>query len=96
MSEARVWIDGGIVAEGEARVPVTDHGLLYGDGVFEGMRILHGGVFRLDWHLARLESAARALALEIPGGIDAVRDVVLETARAFGAPEAYVRLGRRR
>lgn len=88
----RVWIDGGVVDLGEAHVPVTDHGLLYGDGVFEGIRILHGGVFRLDRHLLRLESAARALALELPGGAPALREIVLETARAFGEPEAYVRL----
>ena len=91
-SEAKVWIDGGVVDLPEARVPVTDHGLLYGDGIFEGIRILHGGVFRLDRHLARLESAARALALPRPGGTPALREIVLETARAFGQPEAYVRL----
>jgi branched-chain amino acid aminotransferase len=90
--EAKVWVDGRIVGLAEARVPVTDHGLLYGDGIFEGIRILHGGVFRLDRHLARLESASRALALELPGGIDAMREIVLTTARAFGQPEAYVRL----
>ncbi len=91
-SEAKVWIDGGVVDLPEARVPVTDHGLLYGDGIFEGIRILHGGVFRLDRHLARLESAARATALTLPGGTPALREIVLETARAFGQPEAYVRL----
>ncbi len=91
-SEAKVWIDGGVVDLPEARVPVTDHGLLYGDGIFEGIRILHGGVFRLDRHLARLESAARATALTLPGGTPALRKIVLETARAFGQPEAYVRL----
>lgn len=92
MSDAKVWIDGGIVPLDEARIPITDHGLLYGDGIFEGMRILHGGVFRLDRHLARLESAARALDLTLPGGTQALREIVLATARAFGEPEAYVRL----
>ena len=92
MSDAKVWIDGGIVELAEARVPVTDHGLLYGDGIFEGIRILHGGVFRLDRHLARLASAARALDLTLPGGVDGLRRVVLETAKAFGQPQGYVRL----
>ena len=90
--EAKVWIDGGVVDLPEARVPVTDHGLLYGDGIFEGIRILHGGVFRLDRHLARLESAARATAITLPGGTSALREIVLETARAYGRSEAYVRL----
>jgi branched-chain amino acid aminotransferase len=88
----KVWIDGGIVDMQDASVPVTDHGLLYGDGVFEGIRILRGGVFRLDRHLARLAASARALDLELPGGVTALREIVLATARAFGEPEAYVRL----
>jgi len=88
----KVHIDGRIVDGPEARVGVTDHGLLYGDGVFEGMRITAGRVFRLDAHLARLASAARAIALEIPGGAASLRRIVLDTARAHGEAEAYVRL----
>jgi branched-chain amino acid aminotransferase len=88
----KVWIDGEIVEGGEARVPVTDHGLLYGDGIFEGIRVYGGRVFRLDAHLARFETAARAIALELPGGIAAAREIVLETVRAYGSEEAYVRL----
>ncbi len=91
-AEARVWIDGAVVGLAEARVPVTDHGLLYGDGIFEGIRILHRGVFRLDKHLSRLESAARVIGLELPGGVAALREIVLTTARAYGEPEGYVRL----
>jgi branched-chain amino acid aminotransferase len=88
----KVWIDGRIVNGSEARIPVTDHGLLYGDGIFEGIRISARRVFRLDAHLARLSRSARALALEIPGGLAHARQVVLDTARAFGADQAYVRL----
>jgi branched-chain amino acid aminotransferase len=88
----KVWIDGAIVDGPEARIPVTDHGLLYGDGVFEGIRVYAGRLFRLDAHMARFEVAARAIALELPGGIAAVRDIVLATVRAHGEPEAYVRL----
>ena len=69
----------------EARIPITDHGLLYGDGIFEGIRITAGRVFRLDDHLARFATAARAIGLALPGGVAAARAVVLETARAFGA-----------
>jgi branched-chain amino acid aminotransferase len=89
---AKVWIDGAVIEATEARVPVTDHGLLYGDGVFEGIRIYRGGLFRLDRHLARLEVGLKALALEPAGGVAAMRDIVLATARAYGEREAYTRL----
>jgi branched-chain amino acid aminotransferase len=92
MTTGRVWIDGKLVDVSEARVPVLDHGLLYGDGIFEGMRVYGGRVFRLERHLARLAAGARALSLELPGGIDAIREVVFATARAYGEPEAYMRL----
>jgi branched-chain amino acid aminotransferase len=87
----KIWIDGAVVSQAEARVSVLDHGFLYGDGVFEGLRAYEGRVFRLDDHLRRLAAGARALALEIPGGLEAVRRIVLETARAHGAPDAYLR-----
>jgi len=88
----KVWIGGSVVDGSEARVSVLDHGLLYGDGVFEGIRIYGRRVFRLEDHLQRFATAAKAIALELPGGVAAARDVVLETARAFGADEAYIRL----
>jgi branched-chain amino acid aminotransferase len=88
----KVWIDGEIVDGAEARIPVTDHGLLYGDGIFEGIRVYRNRVFRLDAHMKRFEAGARGIALDLPGGIAAVREVVLATVRAFGAEEAYVRL----
>jgi branched-chain amino acid aminotransferase len=88
----KVYIDSSIVDGSEARVPVTDHGLLYGDGVFEGIRTYAGRIFRLDDHLARLATSARAIALEIPEGLDAVRQTVIDTVRAFGRPDAYIRL----
>ena len=88
----KIWIEGRVVEAGEAKLSVTDHGLLYGDGVFEGMRVFGGAVFRLDDHLARLSTGAKALAIEIPGGLSRVREIVLETVRAHAEPEAYVRL----
>jgi branched-chain amino acid aminotransferase len=81
-----------VVGAGEAHVPVTDHGLLYGDGIFEGIRVFGGNVFRLDDHLARLANGAKALDLELPGGLARIREIVLETVRAHGEREAYVRL----
>jgi branched-chain amino acid aminotransferase len=88
----KVWIEGRVVDGSEARIPVTDHGLLYGDGVFEGIRLAGGRVFRLDSHLDRLRHSARAIGLELPGGVTGIRAIVLETARAWGRPDGYVRL----
>ena len=88
----KVWIDGGVVDGAQARVPVTDHGFLYGDGIFEGIRAYSGRVFRLGDHMRRLASGARAVGLALPGGLDGIREVVLETLRAHGEPDAYVRL----
>jgi branched-chain amino acid aminotransferase len=88
----RVWIDGRIVDGADAMIPVTDHGLLYGDGIFEGIRVYGRRVFRIEAHMARFEASAKALALELPGGIGKTRQVVLDTARDFGEDEAYIRL----
>jgi len=88
----KVWIEGKIVDGGEARVSVTDHGLLYGDGVFEGMRVYGGRVFRHDQHLARLAFGARVLGLELPYPLPEIKRVVEDTVRAFAEREAYIRL----
>ena len=88
----KVWIGGAIVEASEARIPVTDHGLLYGDGIFEGLRVYGGAIFRLPDHLRRLGAAARALGIEIPGGLAEVEKILLATARAYGQPDAYIRL----
>ena len=88
----KVSIDGKLVEGSEACVPVTDHGFLYGDGIFEGIRVFGGRVFRLDSHLARFKAVARAVGLELPGSIDRIRQIVLDTVRAHGGPDAYVRL----
>jgi branched-chain amino acid aminotransferase len=88
----KVWIDGRIVGPDEARVPVTDHGLLYGDGVFEGIRIRRRHVFRLGDHLSRLAASARAIGLRPELDVAKLHQIVLDTARAHGEAEAYVRL----
>ena len=92
MQGSKVWLDGHVVDGAEARISVFDHGLLYGDGLFEGIRIYRGGVFRLQDHLRRFEAGAKALGIELPGGPQAVEAVVLETARAYGKQEGYIRL----
>ena len=88
----KVWIDGQVSDACDARIPVTDHGFLYGDGVFEGMRLYAGRLFRLEEHLRRLAISARCIGMQLPGGLDALRQVVISTCLAFGEDEAYVRL----
>ena len=88
----KVWIDGSVVEASEARIPVTDHGLLYGDGVFEGIRIYDRRVFRLQDHLRRFAGSARGIGLRLPVDESGVEKIVLETSRAFGEDEAYLRL----
>lgn len=92
MSGALCWLNGELMPAHAARVPVLDHGLLYGDGVFEGIRFYHGKAFRLDAHLARLHRSARAIRLAIPHDVAALASAVRDTIAAFGTPEGYLRL----
>src|SRR5205814_7789608 len=64
--EAKIYIDGKFYSEANAKVSVFDHGLLYGDGIFEGIRFYNGRVFRVEQHLERLLNSARSICLEIP------------------------------
>ncbi len=86
------WLDDRIVDERDAVLPVLDHGLLYGDGLFEGIRICGRRVYRLADHLRRLTVGAKAIGLALPGGVPACEKAVLETARAHDSDDAYVRL----
>jgi len=87
-----VSIDGQLVADQDAKISVLDHGLLYGDGLFEGLRVRAGRIFRLDEHLARLDLGARYLGLDLPFDSEGRARIVRETVRAFAQKEAYVRL----
>jgi branched-chain amino acid aminotransferase len=87
-----VSIDGQLVSDSEAKISVLDHGLLYGDGLFEGIRVRAGRIFRLDQHLARLELGVRFLGLDLPFDTEQRANIVQDTVRAFGQKEAYVRL----
>lgn len=87
-----VYIDGKYYPKEQARVSVYDHGLLYGDGVFEGIRAYSGRVFRLDEHLQRLYTSARSLAIEIPCPLEEMRRIVLETLRRNKLKDSYIRL----
>jgi len=90
--ERLVYVDGTFYPKDQARVSVFDHGFLYGDGVFEGIRAYGGRVFRLQEHLDRLYASARAILLEIPLQPAALAEVVLETCRRNALRDGYVRL----
>jgi branched-chain amino acid aminotransferase len=90
--EEIAWVDGKIVPAREARISVLDHGFLFGDGVFEGIRVTPAGIFRFDDHMKRLATAMRAVGIDVEGGMDRVREVARETTRAWGAREGYLRL----
>lgn len=91
-SPLQVYIDGEFFPENEAKISVFDHGLLYGDGVFEGIRFYNDRVFRLEEHIDRLFDSAKAIHLEIPATHGEVIEMVLETIRRNGLHDGYVRL----
>ncbi|HXX41635.1 MAG TPA: branched-chain-amino-acid transaminase [Chthoniobacterales bacterium] len=90
--ESKIYIDGKFYSEANAKVSVFDHGLLYGDGIFEGIRFYNGRVFRLEEHLARLWDSARSICLEIPISVRRMSDALLETIRENNLREGYIRL----
>jgi branched-chain amino acid aminotransferase len=87
----QVYINGKLVPKEQAVVSVFDHGLLYGDGVFEGLRSYDGKVFRLAEHIERLYESARAIRLEIPLSQDDFAAAVNETVKANGIVDGYIR-----
>ena len=86
------WLNGSLVPPSEARISVFDHGLLYGDGVFEGIRYYSGVPFRLDEHLERLDLSARAIALDLPYSGESLAEAVALVIDAFGHPDGYIRV----
>ncbi|HOO54728.1 MAG TPA: branched-chain-amino-acid transaminase [Methanothrix sp.] len=86
-----VYFDGKFVPAEEAAVSVYDHGLLYGDGVFEGIRAYNGRVFRLEEHVERLYDSAKAIMLEIPISQEEMCDAILATLKKNGLTDAYIR-----
>ncbi len=88
----KIWLDGKFVEKDDAKVSVFDHGLLYGDGVFEGIRAYNGRVFRLKEHVDRLYASARAIMLEIPMARVAMCAMVDECIRINKLTDAYIRL----
>ncbi|MCX7828883.1 MAG: branched-chain-amino-acid transaminase [Thermanaerothrix sp.] len=87
-----VYLNGKLVPKEEAKVSVFDHGYLYGDGIFEGIRAYGGRIFRLKEHLRRLYDSARAICLEIPLSMDQMAEVCVDTCRANQIRDGYIRL----
>src|ERR1700682_2726375 len=90
--ESKIYVDGKFYAEADAKVSVFDHGLLYGDGIFEGIRFYNGRVFRREEHLERLWESARSICLEIPIGPEEMTEALLEMIRRNDLREGYIRL----
>jgi branched-chain amino acid aminotransferase len=88
----KIYIDGEYLPEADAKISVFDHGLLYGDGVFEGIRFYNGRIFRLEGHLDRLWDSARAICLTIPLTREQMTAALLETVRQNELRDGYIRL----
>lgn len=91
-NEQKIWIDGELVNKSEAKVSVFDHGLLYGDGIFEGIRIYNGKVFLCKEHIDRLYEGAHYINLEIPLDKEAMENALNATIKANGLTNGYIRL----
>ncbi len=92
MKELLIYLDGEIVPQSQAKISVFDHGLLYGDGVFEGIRFYNGRVFRLDQHIRRLFDSAKSILLTIPMSPEEVIAATVATVKANGLRDGYIRL----
>ncbi len=88
----KIYLNGDLVQKEDAKISVFDHGLLYGDGVFEGIRLYSGCVFKLEEHLERLEFSAKAILLEIPLNREQLKKAVCDTCQANELNNGYIRL----
>ncbi len=92
VKEPVVYVDGEWFPKSRASISVFDHGMLYGDGVFEGIRVYDGVIFRFNEHLERLYSSAKSIKLEIPLSPEDMTKAVVETLKRNGLKDAYIRL----
>ncbi|MCP4711848.1 MAG: branched-chain-amino-acid transaminase [Planctomycetes bacterium] len=88
----KIWFNDKLVDESDAKVSIFDHGLLYGDGIFEGIRIYNGKIFKLTEHLERLFISAQAIRLEIKDDLQTIADYVQQTVAANHLTDGYIRL----
>ena len=92
LSQLEVFVNGSFCRAEDAKISVWDHGLLYGDGIFEGIRAYQGGVFKLNAHLERLFESAKAIGMTLPYGLKELSEVVLETLKRNQLQDAHVRV----
>ncbi|MBO1225562.1 MAG: branched-chain-amino-acid transaminase [Candidatus Scalindua sediminis] len=90
--ELKVYINGKLYPKEDAKISVFDHGLLYGDGVFEGIRCYNGRMFKFSEHIDRLYNSARAIYLEIPMTKEEIKNAVKDTLDANNMKDSYIRL----
>jgi branched-chain amino acid aminotransferase len=90
--ERLIYFNGALLPEGQIRISPFDHGLLYGDGIFEGIRAYQGKIFKLEDHLDRLFASAKSLLLNIPPGRQGMADAIVATVRANQLHNAYIRV----
>jgi len=90
--ERKIWFNGSIVPASQANISVYDHGLLYGDGVFEGIRQYNGRVFEKGAHLKRLFESAHAIRLQVPYTLEQLSEAIEETLAANGLRDSYIRM----
>lgn len=88
----KIWIDGKMLPEEDAKIGVLDHGLLYGDGCFEGIRVYNGRIFKLQSHLERMWQSAERIRLDLPFTHEVIAAAVRETVEVNGITDGYVRL----
>ena len=88
----KIWLDGKLVDKEDAKVSVFDHGLLYGDGVFEGIRVYSGRIFEFEAHQKRLYESAKAIRIAIPMETNQLADAVRQTVDANNVIDGYIRL----
>jgi len=88
----KIWLDDKLVDEADARISVFDHGLLYGDGVFEGIRVYNSRIFELEAHIERLYESAKVIRLEVPMSKGRLIRAVEKTSEANGVIDGYIRL----
>lgn len=88
----KIWLDGQLVDKADAKLSVYDHGTLYGDGVFEGIRAYGGKVFQCDAHLDRLFVSAQKIRLTLPYSKQELRDAIYATLQANSLTDSYIRL----
>ncbi len=88
----KIWLDDALVDEADAKISAFDHGVLYGDGVFEGIRVYNGRIFELEAHIKRLYESAKVIRLDVPMSKSKLISAVERTVEANGVTDGYIRL----